>query len=436
LQQQQQQQQQQKMSGNPRLTFASNPMQRQGAMDIGAAYDIAIKSKIRAGLKAGKNSLFRYSEDPAVEQTYERELLCSVRAGHRGSERLFVFSSLNGFGAEASRIYAGRPDAVDLVQAAVHNEITYAGVSIEALGASDTEQIRGIAVTLAGLNTVQQAANLPVNIQANDLIRAVVPKPANGAFAGRSNNNGQEGVPPQKYRLEAAPVDPASAGHWLRLHIRETLRDPVAWQAAMGPHHAGTAAWAAASSAVVDSYLTAVLLGVGVMVAGGLFTPSDRMLEALDVDFPVGGENGTKLASANLVAALAQALNLRHVPSGGVRARLQPDQRRDFGQLRHTLASTIFHDGVEGSVNARYEFANMGPNRDNPAISKTTRGPSASTPLGQMLTNQLNHFPRAVGAFHTAILDDQRMIIGRALTGIGQADGNLSVNVALGVCRP
>jgi len=428
---------------NAPLSRASNPTMRQGAMDTHADFDNTTMKNVRGEISRGRLSYYPHATDGSAGGLWnvvEREVAYTT-LGRRPTDDPAVLTTLNGQGVNAAAAFAGRENARELTEMAVRNNIQPFGVAVESLPVNPSgwgPQKTGVAVALAGLNTLQQSATAPRNIRAGELVEALVPPAVDLAGnGGGSNNSGQDGVPPEKFRLECGPVDPTLPGRRLRLVVRELITDPNSWAAAMGGHLRGTHVWLSAGRTVAESYMLSALLTVGVLIREGHLQPSGGLAALLAGQGAAGGN--VQDTAENVVVALSQALALRAVPSGGLRATLTPPQRAAFGKLKHTIASTIFYDGVAGKVNKRFEFAYRaggdGAVASSKALAWPANTPKKHDPYGEVLQAQLNHFPQAVSAFHDAIMDQQRFILGKATSSVS-GHGSRAFNIALGVCKP
>ena len=423
--------------------MSDDPIFRQGAININADIDTRTISALRKDAARNKQSIYPHAKDPGVWTVAEREI-AFVMSNQRNSGKPSVLTALNGQGTAAAAAFAGRENARELVKMAIRNNIQPMGTIVESVSvdpdSSVGPQTMGVAVDMYGLETVCQSPWSPFDIRVGELVEAVLPGSDNTGMHGGGrgiNNAGEPGISGKKFRLEAAPVDPTTAGRNLRLVIQQLKTDPNAWVMAMGGHLRGTHMWLSAGRTVAESYLLGALLVIGVLIRQGHLQPAGG-LQALLANLQAGAAPSLEDTSEDAVVALAQALSLRAVPSGGLRQQLSAQQRAAFGLLKHELISTVFYDGVDGRANKRFEFAYRQAGAGGVPSSKAlTRNnePKRFDPYGEVVTAQANLLVRAVGAFHDAILDQQRFIIGKCVTATSQSAVK-KVRIAMGVCKP
>ena len=429
---------------SPYVDRQTNPIANQGGVYAGADYDMGAKLTIQAENR-DTPSVYGGAEDADVWNITGTSLLFSV-AGKHGSAsgtKLAVLPCLNGLGTEASVLYPNDPA---MVREAVKNSIQFIGAAYQALNVHDTTDAnRGINVQLGGLKTLRLGHGEGDNfIKPGDLVCAEVPLPGRVYTFSRNDSVRSQtgrGEPPNKTTLQLRRCSHKTAGASLRMHIQKILDDPARWKMAMGERLLGTAIWATAAHDTMNSYLVGGLFMVRELIAAGVLTPSAAFNASGFVDAATSATlNG---ASANpdaavdldvpantLVTTFARVVGLQ---DSSVSFNKNIAMQERLAGLRNKILQQIFYDGS----NPAYEFGHtMGAGNQHTYGGRGAdkKEVNVRSPLGRVLSLQLNHFPRAVSAFHTAILNDLRFIVGKATTG-GSPHGSGNVHVFMGVAR-
>ena len=436
---------------SPYVDRQSNPIANQGRVDAGAAYDMGAKLTIQAE-NADTPSLYGGAQDEAVWNITDQDLLYSVpgKHGSSGSTQLSVLPALNGLGVEASVIYPNDPA---MVREAVKNSIQYIGAAYQALSAERSDAARGINVQIGGLKTLRMGAGAGDNfIKPGDLVCAEVPLPGRVYTFSRNDSVRSQtgrGVPPNKTTLQLRRCSHKTAGTSLRLHIQKILEDPAKWKLAMGERLLGTAVWATAAHETMNSYLSGGLFMVRQLIADHLLAPTDFLGASGVIDAGVNARihGAMEGAAGNIdnVGSVDEEANAVTAAFAQVLGTIDSDPRRALSRndgvdarllgLRDNILQQVFYDGS----NPRFEFGHVrtgvgAAGHDFQGRGADKKEVNLRSPIGQVLSAQLNHFPRAVSAFHAAILNDLRFIVGKATTG-ASLHGSGNAHVYLGVAR-
>jgi hypothetical protein len=424
---------------SPAVDRQSNPIVNQGAVIAGAAIDVGAKITVQLENKDGM-SLYRGADDEDVWTITPTDLLFTApsKSGSSANTQLAVLPALNGFGANASRIYPNDPH---MVRAAVKTSIQSIGAAYQWQGSDRPSQPRGISVQMAGFKTLPlgYSADDDMNyIKPGDLVCAEVPLP-NRQFSHRRGDSAHSviarGAPPNKTTLQMRRCSPYSASQALLMHIREILENPARWKHAMGERLLGTAAWATAAHNVMNSYLVGGLIMVRELLAAnilkgnavpGLNIPSFAALNA------AANDNARSDAANGVVEALAKVVGVID-DRGALTGALRPgtDAYEAVNGLRSRVLNRIFYDGSNPAHEHGHSKSGGFSNSNGRYANKEV---NMRTDTGRFLHLQLNHATRAVAGFHAAILDDLRFIIGKAATGASpQGSGN--AHVMLGIAR-
>lgn len=422
---------------SPNVDRQSNPIVNQGAVIAGAAIDIGAKITVQLENKDGM-SLYRGADDEDVWTVTPTDLLFSApgKSGSGANTQLSVLPALNGFGADASRVFPNDPE---FVRACVKNQIQYIGAAYQWQGSDRASASRGISVQMAGFKTLPLGAGEGDNyIKPGDLVCAEVPLP-HRQFTHRRGDSAHSviarGAPPNKTTLQMRRCSPHSASEALIMHINRILRDPQRWKHAMGERLLGTSAWATAAHSVMTSYLAGGLLMVQRLMELNLIGTSQGfrdLPETKEIDDEWRKANTLdekKRAAERVTAYLAKLLGVVD-DRGAIRGRVVD---KDLECLREDILLRIFYNGEYPA----YEFGRGNSAADGNLEKRGRHGDNSvnlKTDHGKMLDVQLNHVRRAVSGFHAAILDDLRFIIGKAATGASyQGSGN--AHVMLGIAR-
>jgi hypothetical protein len=418
---------------------AMNRIARMGAMDASANFDIVTKMALQEKNRKDKVSVYNGAENETVWNIAEHEICYTVTssANPRNDVRMLVLTALNGMGSEESAHYPNDPEMIRL---AVRNKIRLAGIANMYLSAERGMHERGVSIALAGLNTLWQGTGVGPNIRPGDEVVAEVPLVgANNAYMHGVGQRAEPGIPEAKYRLQARARDPVHPARMLSKHLIEATRDHGRWKKAMGLHYRSTDMWLTVVRRFSDSYTTGLVLGVGKMIEAGWLQPTGQLARLLTGDAvvpaaPAPRSEASRRQGIHVAAHLAEFLGLTR--DNGLSGAVTVDDARDFKTMRAELGQIFFHD----PKNLAYEYGFVAPTPGgDPATSLARHARSgvvkSNDAYGDLLTHQLNHVGRAAAAYYMALQEDQKLHLGKALTG-ANPNGSNRFHIALGIAHP
>jgi hypothetical protein len=449
------------------LDRQSNPIAEQGGVYIGADLDVSAKISIQKQNKQIGPSMYRGADNEQVWNVPSGSLLFTSQTGAHGStndSKMAVLGSLNGQGAVATSRYAADPRAQDIIRLAVKNKIKYVGVAYQNAEMTRGNVERGVTVQMGGLRTLpagngrfgEDSGDNNV-IKPGDLLCADVPVPGREGLMPGPGSHSRRGVPDDRYTLQVRRCTPLSSGQNLMTVVHRLLEDEQKWAIVMGERYSGTSAWASAASELFNSYLTASLLVVGRLMAAGLIAPTT--LAGLVASTPadsaalvgaaaVGNQAGPisdvqqaalSTAADTFVGHLAELLRVVETreytgddsPADNLRASADPrgaGLATTLRTLRMNLLQTIFYSGKRLNFEFGFTTQDAAGRVSSTGRYRNTGEVNRDTTTGRLLEAQLQHASRACAGFHNAILDDLRMIIGKAATGAtSYGSGNVHV---------
>lgn len=314
------------------------------------------------------------------------------------------------------------PDDPEAARLALKNTYRPAGIAVTQVDVSKGDVFQGLTATFAGLNTI--VANR--TIQAGDLVRVDLP-PLSLSELTDGFSTQRRGIPPFKYPVITAPVDPSTVSQTMLTHVRKFREDPQKWRVAMGSELESTRQWESSVQKLGHSYKVAVLLGVSELIKSGILKLGDVALTDIGGLSDFQGEADESKRSVDITGRFAEYLEV-------VKSRPTPltrDGKKLWVEIGDRIIGSIFTDGS----NPYYEY---GFDIDGSAWSSQVRDLESgriitTTPEGQLAVEQHNHFAKALTAINAAILDDHSWIIGRCVRG---AEKGRTIDIVLGVCKP
>ncbi len=425
-----------------------NPVAGQGAVMAMAGYDINTKQAVQLRNARVGASLYGGSETEQNWHIQPNELVFTVPGESNGDTKMRVLSSYNGFGADATSLYAGDPDAAAMVRETVKNQIQVVGAAYQYLSADRDSFSLGVAVQMGGLKTLPMGNNAFGDVDGSPLIRPgdlLCGDVAVPGSAGLAQVGPLKGRPQYKYTIQLRRCSTRSAGNALELHIRKILQNAPRWKQAMGAHLVGTHAWSTASKHVMDSYMVGGIMMVGELMAAGELVPTAQgdaiagnpaaaqQFTQLRESF---GDIGTLTDENRVVARKAADQYMLHLATHFRLLRNESldngkaEVRKRLGQVRVDTLNRTFHDACNPYYEFGIDLSGVGVVR---SIAKHPRNGQvdAGSAAGQFLLQQLNHFRRGVSGFQHAVTRELSTIVGRAATG-GNPGGSGNVHVFLG----
>jgi hypothetical protein len=403
--------------------IASLPPHNQGLVSIGTENDLAHIDKVIAESSRYNNGVAqpygaaRSYQDFAVP---ERHLMFRVKGTmyvqggvtSMTGGRARVIGVLNGLGAEAARVWAGRPD---LIAAAVEDMIVPLGFSLTTTSADQLQL--GVTIALTGLQRVRCK-----DVQPGDILVARVPMPfAAGHDQTHANYRDVQGQSREVRGLVVERMDARTPPEIMLQMINAEADNLAAWADAMtGKHTGGPDKWRSANRAMDDSYKTAVVLALEYLMREKILVLNTTMVPAdaadalrFDAISALLGPDPNDASPAQVAQRLAQFLNLTKTQIAPQKA--TRSVRGFFGALNRNLTKIIFFDGR----NAAFQYGRTkGPSGQltNVGLYDESNSVATASAPGQLLLGQLNHFKRAWGGAMAAINKTRSMIIGKAVT--------------------
>lgn len=373
---------------------------RLGAVDTIVKLDI---QSIHKDQSAANGQGYAYYAGANVNENHdavEKDVLFSLLTGVRHKDKeSHVRASLNGQGREEFQLYKNLPEGVreEYIKDALKAKMNYAGIAVTHFEKVDAEHANsGFVASWAGLNT------LPcyVNTSVGDVLVADLPD--KDFLTGLKNGEfRRKGVPGTKFPLITKPLDPRSAGNKLRRTMLDCLTRAAVFQKAMGGK--------------TKKHTRGMVNTCGRIMKSDLFT-AVMVNYVMDKNGYTAADGTTKIASIGEEAAFTNAKNMAKA-LGLLGTRQTPDQRR----LQHAIASHLYTDGTAK------QFRIGG----DEGVHESSKKVNVSTDAGQLLNLQLNHFQAKITAFHQAILDEERFIIGKVTRG-GTKGGTQDVVQGIG----
>lgn len=414
--------------GSGRLSAGTTggPLARIGAMDKGIRYDEFERLKRTHSDAKNGTPLYPHVGEAEAFNVAEHELLLSRKVSGDPDKNLKVLSCLNGAGVRQAEQFPDDPEAARL---ALKNTYRFAGVAVTQLDLSKAEPAQGLTATFAGLNTIM--ANRA--IQAGDLIRADLP-PLTLAELRDGFSTQRRGIPPYKFPVISAPVEPSTMARTFLTHLRKFREDPQRWRTAMSPELESTRQWESSVQKMGQSYKVASLLAINELLKAGVLQLGPTAIAAddeggfADYDDYAGLDPEEKQSkSVEITGRLAEYLEV-------VKSRPNPLTRagtKFWRELGDRITGSIFTDGS----NPYYEFGfSVGEKSWDSQVRDLESGRIiTTTPEGQLAVEQHNHFAKGLSAINAAILDDQSWIIGKCVRG---SEKGHTVDIVIGACRP
>ena len=349
-----------------------------------------------------------------------------MKAGSSAS-KMSVRTALNGEGGAASRTAPNNPE---LQKEAVRASIKLAGVAFQPVTAAQANSL-GITLQVAGLTKLRQTGN-GAPVLPGDKLMAVVPEPGDAGLRRTVTPGAPVG---SRYLLDVQPVKQHGAATRLFEHVTQALADPERYRELMGgpsvpgrTHNADM--WTSASKALVDSYLTAGVLQLAELIDAGLVAPSAEFRTQIDAQAASDGAPADATSGQKTAVLLAAWLRLiknadgSDVAAGGtalaqLRNRLarvsltaEGDHAHAFAVFNGRPAGKAVPGAGDGAANKEVSELRL-----TYASESAETGKLRSNLYGALRSEQYNHARRAIGAFHAALLEQDRFVLGFATTG-------------------
>ena len=356
-----------------------------------------------------------------------------MKAGSSAS-KMSVRTALNGEGGAASRTAPNNPE---LQKEAVRASIKLAGVAFQPVTAAQANSL-GITLQVAGLTKLRQTGN-GAPVLPGDKLMAVVPEPGDAGLRRTVTPGAPVG---SRYLLDVQPVKQHGAATRLFEHVTQALADPERYRELMGgpsvpgrTHNADM--WTSASKALVDSYLTAGVLQLAELIDAGLVQPSAEFqvqIQAQAVSDGITEASGVTAGQSTAVLLAAWLRLIKNADGSDVAVGGTGAERMALAQLRNRLARVsltaegdrahafaVFNGRPDGKKvpGASADAANkkVSELRLTYASESAETGKLRSNLYGALRSEQYNHARRAIGAFHAALLEQDRFVLGFATTG-------------------
>ncbi len=240
--------------------------------------------------------------------------------------------------------------------------------------------------------------------------------------------NPASGVPAGKVRLVARAADKRSTASRIITMIGELNRNPEKLKAALRDHAGVAHTWMRIGKAVVQSYETALLLGLNVLLKRNIIqivgaptaagaAPVTELLQPV----PVGGGVAEALASEDTVVRMAEFIGLINAHNSTSAAALGPDDRAKWKTIEYELRNTMLPapNPTTQKYNAAYQFGFVVNKNDGTYASKARvdgRGAIRDNAMGKFFQKSLNHWREFLEALTGGVYHEQRKSMGVALT--------------------
>jgi hypothetical protein len=335
---------------------------------------------------------------------------------------LHIQTSLNCMGAEILDAY---PNDQQMQVAAMENRIKFAGIARDSVSYASRDKRQGLALQVAGI--------------CSPYIRNDCPP---GAFAQLYVPTKQEVqsaetirrpyLTPGKVTLELRPHNPRTIETKVRAVLRSYVSNPDTFKKAMNERYRTTHVWVNFVEALFHSYLTAWAVITSTLVKSEVISPvtftarADRALgkNIVNPALPAPGSDEVILGIMTALGALPKTK-----PDGssidnaaGVNTiQITEAQRALYQGVRRTLQGSVFLDPSHEQLMFAYDLATNVNRAKNDADGRL----KLSTPIGNLVYNQINHTTQAVSAMSDAVRRDQELVIGKIVGGAsagGRAD--------------
>jgi hypothetical protein len=402
-----------------------------GLIGYNAAYDVETAHEARARGNAQPYPISKSENSSAIKQY---DVLFTVRdPAVSSNETPRVLRELGGLVSEHMEDFSTHEEQEAFAKAVLHNRVQYAGIATQNLTNGESM----VSVALAGLMTIKSFQSSPLDVAPGQTVKAAVPAPSDINARKRGYNDSN---PKDVYRMTVEAVDGKGVAYRAHTHMRVCMEQPAKWREAMGDLHRGTSYWMSFVKNTAAFAGFAGLMLIDVLVRNNVLQPTRALLGTMDeadralvegflADNSVQPERAGDLVAQHLGEYLKIIDSKKHV------ARLTAAQRNEYHKMRVKFHQLAFHGQSEDGkrVNVAHEYGFV-PSRENQTqvfharVMNNSNSKSRNDPDGAMLAAQYNYFLRMLGSLATAVADDNRNVMGKAVTA-----GGSDINVALGV---
>jgi len=218
------------------------------------------------------------------------------------------------------------------------------------------------------------------------------------------------GVAANKIKLVPRAADKSSSAARIQAIVAAVNHNPAKFKKALEDHRSLANSWLNIGAAVTNSYKTALLMGIDLLIKEGVLeTVAGQGLD---------GAPGDDLASEDTVARMAEYLSL--LKEGRASAALSAAQRAKWRKIELALRNRMLP--TPNPASAKYNVANeFGFRRNaNGTYASKARingtGAPKTDALGKLLSLSISHFPHMLQQLVVAVYSERKNALGVALT--------------------
>jgi len=225
------------------------------------------------------------------------------------------------------------------------------------------------------------------------------------------HGNTRSGVPMHKIKLVPRAADKRTCAARIQLIVSRVQHDAVKFKQALVEHSALANSWMHVSSAILNSYKTALLMGIDLLL-------KKNVLQVVPNNGLDASGNNAPLSSEEVTARMGEFLSL--LKEGRASKALSAAQRKKWKELEFALRNRMVPTPNPKSqkYNLAHEFGfNLrdGGRYDSMARVNGTGKPK-NDQIGRMLQHSLTHFPYMLQAVCVAVYSERKNAMGVALT--------------------
>ncbi len=330
----------------------------------------------------------------------EGDIVCMLRRrrapiGGRQKETThgaYVFSSLNGIGAEIARRFPGDERMQLVALRNVVRAVAIAQTTKEYTNYDQNAEYLHLATQIGGNSS--SMAHVPIYPGAT--LKAVPPSPTSIREGNRANRPGENRT---RATFELIPFDRQTFVDDFQTHMTRQIQNPEGYKEAMDPRLRTTDAWLNIGHSLRHSFLMSSLLTIYALSKGPAPVLDVKFRAGTPYDLSANPAARAAMTPESLVLGLARNFGLIDESTDQIPGITPSNKQPAYEPLKHDIASMHMFDGAVAQ--SGFGFTNRG----NAAIGHDGTV-MTSKAVGAMYNNQLNHYLVAAAAVFEAVMRD------------------------------
>jgi hypothetical protein len=314
---------------------------------------------------------------------------------------LHVKSSLTAEGATEKEAFLGDEEMQAI---ALQNKLMFTGIARDTITYTNGNKRQGLALQVAGVATLYADNDMPPGA----LAELIVPTPSK---INSFNKAIRPNWPAGKVVLEMRPYNPRSIESDVMAVLRNYSADEDKFKKGMDPKYRTTDMWINFCEALYFSHFTTWAVVNDAMIEIGVL---DREAFKFGTNkyFNLGEAARGRDVLLGIMCAFGFLTHCAEDGRGINNVKITKDNRASYLRLKQDLVRRMF---TEGKI-ADHMFGFDRASKTNIGVDEKTNKPKKN-PIGNMVTNQMNHHRMAIGGMSDAIRRKMEWIIGKVIHG-------------------